>query len=93
MSDEEIKALRKAASCISELLVSTLCTPTMLPGYRPRAMFVWEEKAIEFLREQWERDPETPINDWTAQIVRGELTPSYQGWIRTPLPTQPISGI
>lgn len=81
MSDEKA-ALRKAASVISELLVSTLCTPSGLPGYQPRAMFVWEEEAIAFLREQWGRDPETAINDWTAQIVRGDLLPSYEGWKR-----------
>jgi hypothetical protein len=29
-------------------------------------LYVWEREGIEWLREQWRRDPETVINMWTA---------------------------
>jgi len=78
----ERDALRKAASLISELLVSTLKEATDFHAgpMGPRGFYyIWEEQALDWLREQWERDPKTPINDWTASIVRGRLVMDKSG--------------
>lgn len=53
---------RKAAHIIAELLASTL----MKAEHEGRHLYIWEIEGIEWLRLQWELDPATLMNMWTA---------------------------
>jgi hypothetical protein len=53
---------QKAADIIAALLVPAL----QQAEHTKRHLYVWEREGIEWLREQWRRDPETVINMWTA---------------------------
>ncbi len=71
---------RKAADVIASLLAHTLDKAET----EGRQMYVWEREAVEWLRKQWELDPKTQINMWTADRyvsnskldLYGKLSPS-----------------
>jgi hypothetical protein len=54
---------REAASIISDLLCSTL-------NCEQRDLYDWERRGLKWLADQWDTDPGTSINMWTADRVR-----------------------
>lgn len=61
--------LRQAADIMAAFFSSVLSSdPTR------RFLYSHEECALQWLREQWKRDPETIFNAWTADYVHGSKT-------------------
>lgn len=77
--DDQQNRMRNAAYLISDLLCTIFMENESLKdlGKHPRHIPIWVKESVEWLREQWRNDPETPINSYTAQWVRGEL--DYNG--------------
>jgi hypothetical protein len=58
----ELDHARKAAEIIASILASTLTKAEE----ENRHLYIWERDGIEWLRKQWDMDPVTRINMWTA---------------------------
>lgn len=69
MTDHE-KA--KAADIIADLFV-TAVQNKIANGYCD--LYVWEQRALDWLREWRQSDPDSPINDWTQSYLDHGLPP------------------
>jgi hypothetical protein len=67
MSNREIE--QQAAVIIADLFSSTVLRGLEEKPPR-RFLYIWEQQAVDWLREWQKRDPEGSINAWTASYVK-----------------------
>jgi hypothetical protein len=68
------EALRKAAEIIGEFF-SMVGLLELEKNDGRRFLYSHEEAALDWIRQQWERDPETAVCSWTANYVRSGPPP------------------
>jgi hypothetical protein len=60
---EDKERCRKAANILADLL-----SPALRHAEEERRhLYIWEREAIEWLRDQWRRDPGTWLNAWIGE--------------------------